>query len=140
MLGASIYKRTFLQFVEECGAQSMFFLDFKVSYNKSCSTPACHWLLCFKSNWWKLLNVFFKSHFTGKAFGKRSSFLRSFRVSLFINAFILNEISKSTKMIMLNPRELSCSFKRKLRREQSKTMQTKETNQIRTQMVLASIN
>lgn len=52
-----------------------------------------------------------------------------------MNAFALNDISKSTKMITLNPRELSCSFKRKLKRKQSKTMQTKRSNATRTQMV-----
>lgn len=52
-----------------------------------------------------------------------------------MNAFALNEISNSTKMITLNPRELSCSFKRKLKRKQSKTMQTKRSNATRTQMV-----
>lgn len=51
-----------------------------------------------------------------------------------INAFALNEIYKSTKMIILNPRELSCSFK-PLKRKQWKTMQAKKGNEIRRQMV-----
>ena len=51
-----------------------------------------------------------------------------------INTFLLNEISKSTKMIVLNPRELSCSFK-PLKGKQSKTMQTKKGNEIRRQVV-----
>ena len=43
---------------------------------------------------------------------------------------ILNEISKGTEMIMLNPRELSCPFKRKLKREQLKQCKQK-AHQIR---------
>ena len=67
--------------------------------------------------------------------GKHGCSSASFIKKKKMNAFRrpLNEISKSTSVIILNPRELSCSFK-PLKRKQSKTMQTKKGNEIRRQM------
>ena len=112
------------------------------------------WLLCFKSNFdyiyffhrlellhviwrigWRFWKVLFESHFTA---WRKQNWQTWLLFSVFhekINAFALNETSKSTKrMIVLNPRELSCSFK-PLKGEQSKTMKTKKGNEIRRQVV-----